>query len=131
MNEAIELHCELFSKKNSKRILFNRKTRKPFVAQSENSSRSSNAIAILLRDAKIRKAWFAMIAGVPVPYRLNIKIYRSTKRRFDYVNIVQGLLDVMVKLKYLPDDSADIVIPVFHPFEVDKLHPRVRLWIEK
>jgi len=58
------------------------------------------------------------------PLRVSFKIYRETKRRFDYTNIIQGLLDAMVKADYLPDDSAEFIIPVFEKYEVDKNNPR-------
>ena len=61
------------------------------------------------------------------PIKLRIKIYRKTKREFDYNNIIQGLQDMLVEAGYLPDDSAKYLIPYFEPFEVDPKNPRVLL----
>jgi len=65
--------------------------------------------------------------GRPLPLKLNIKIYRRTRQRFDYTNICQNLFDCMVKCRLLPDDSADQLLPVFEPYEVDNLTPRVEM----
>lgn len=54
-------------------------------------------------------------------------ILNSTRRRFDYVNIVQGLLDAMVAVGYVEDDSAEYVIPVFEPYEIDHDNPRTEV----
>ena len=56
-------------------------------------------------------------------------IYRKTRRRFDYINIVQNLLDCMVKVGILPDDDSNHVIPAFEPYGVDKENPRVEISI--
>ena len=65
--------------------------------------------------------------GRPLPLKLEIKIYRRTHQRFDYTNICQNLFDCMVKGRLLPDDSADQLLPVFAPYEVDSLMPRVEI----
>ena len=65
--------------------------------------------------------------GRPLPLRLQIKIYRRTRQRFDYTNICQNLFDCMVKSRLLRDDSADQLLPVFAPYEVDSLTPRVEM----
>jgi len=35
----------------------------------------------------------------------------------------------MVKCRLLPDDSADQMVPVFEPYEVDSEKPRVEIMI--
>jgi len=63
----------------------------------------------------------------PLPLHLHIKIFRRTRARFDYTNICQNLFDCMVRSGLLPDDSADQLLPVFEPYEVDKGRPRVEI----
>lgn len=63
------------------------------------------------------------------PLKISFKIYRKTHRRFDYINIIQGLCDEMVRAGWLEDDDADNLIPVFEPYEVDKNNPRVEITV--
>ena len=63
------------------------------------------------------------------PLKIAFKIYRKTRRRFDYVNIIQSLLDLMVKHNWIIDDNADEILPVFREYEVDKYNPRVEISI--
>ena len=71
-----------------------------------------------------------MAEGYEKPLKVVFKIYRKTHRKFDYVNIIQGLQDLMVKCGWLPDDNADEIIPVFQPYDVDKNDPRVEIFIK-
>ena len=125
---TITVPFELYSSKNSKRILFNKATGRSFVAKSKQSEQNEKDLISFL--SLMRGQFAGMIKGKETPYRLHFKIYRQTKRRFDYVNIVQGILDSLVKSGLLEDDNADILIPVFEPYEIDKNNPRTILWIE-
>lgn len=124
----ITVPFELYSSKNSKRILFNKATGRSFVAKSKQSEQNEKDLISFL--VLVRGQFAAMLKDKEKPYRLHFKIYRKTKRRFDYVNIVQGILDSLVKSGLLEDDNADILIPVFEPYEVDKYNPRTLIWIE-
>ena len=64
----------------------------------------------------------------PVPIRLGITFVRGNKHKFDYINPCQTVMDEMVKYRWIEDDNADIVIPVFVPYEYDKANPGV--WLE-
>lgn len=121
----IDLKGELFSTKNHKQILRNRATGKPFIATATRS-KAAEAPLVLQLNA-LRREWEGLVSAKLLPLHLHFKIRRATHRRFDYINIVQGLLDVMVKAKWLEDDSADHVIPSFAPYVVDKLNPGVTI----
>lgn len=126
--QSITVPFELYSSKNSKRILFNRATGRSFVAKSKQSEQNEKDLIQVL--TLYRQSFLNMIKGKEKPYRIHFKIYRQTRRRFDYVNIVQGLLDAMTKSGLIEDDNADILIPVFEPYEVDSKNPHTLLWIE-
>ena len=68
--------------------------------------------------------------GKKYPLKVHLFIYRKTKRRFDYVNLVQNLFDCMQMAEWLPDDDADHLIPVFDGYSVDKGNPRVEISVE-
>ena len=117
----ITIHGELYSSKNSRMIVGQGRK---FLIKSKNSKKQEYDFAYQLNDRANKMIWDGMTLTSRHPIKLSFKIYRQTHRRFDYTNIVQGLLDALVRAGYLPDDSADYVIPVFEQYEVDKIHPR-------
>lgn len=126
---VIVISGELYSSKNSRQIL-RRDNGKPFIAKSVSAKRQEKDMLWQFKDNVIRAAWKRMISGKVLPLRLHFLIYRRTNQRFDYINIVQNLLDILVSAHYLEDDNANIVIPVFEPYCIDRSHPRVELWVE-
>lgn len=58
----------------------------------------------------------AAIDGLPKPYYLYFTFIMGSRRRFDYVNLVQGLLDLMQAetIGMLDDDDFSNVVPVFN-----------------
>jgi len=61
------------------------------------------------------------------PFIVGFFFVRDSKRRFDYVNIVQVIADLMVKFGWMEDDNADFFVPVFLGYKVDKLNPGVEI----
>lgn len=120
---SITIYGELYSSKNSKRIVHfgNR----PALISSKAYMASIKPIEQQM--VLNRYKWLKEIENVSKPLKIAFKIYRKTKRRFDYVNIIQGCQDLMVKCGWLPDDNADEIIPVFIPYDVDKYNPRVEI----
>ena len=112
---------EVHSSKNSKRIFVNRKTGRPFISKSKASKSDEGSFALQLNSQ--RAEWLRMTAGLPYPLYVFLRFIRQTHRIFDYTNIAQGVLDAMVAVGYLPDDSMKFVIPVFLPYTVDKYRP--------
>ena len=123
----ITIQGELYSSKNSREIKFNRKTKKMFVGKSDVSYNNEKDLLQIL--PLYRQKFLSMLEGKEKPYRIGFKIYRKTKRRFDYINIVQNIFDCMVKSGWLEDDDANNVIPFFEPYEVDPKNPRVDIFI--
>jgi Holliday junction resolvase RusA-like endonuclease len=121
---VIVIEGELYSSKNSRFAVWSKRKGLKIV-KSANASRQFSELCWQLQAQK--KAWDAMIAGLEYPLRVSFKIYRQTDRRFDYLNIIQNLVDAMVKMKYLPDDSAKFFVPFFEPYEIDRENPRTIL----
>ena len=59
------------------------------------------------------------------PLKVSFKFIRGSKHKFDYVNPLQTILDLMVRYNWIPDDNADIILPVFEPYEYNKENPGV------
>lgn len=131
---------DLISSKNSRNVIPMRSKStgkvKRVPVKSLVAKNDEKRLLSLFRDnPDFRIAWSREIVSAVMaggwPVVLRFRIYRQTKRRFDYVNIVQNLLDVMVKAEMIPDDCADYVIPVFEPYQVDNVAPRTEITIER
>lgn len=72
-----------------------------------------------------KSEWLQLIQGREYPLRVSFKFIRKSKHKFDYVNPLQTILDLMVKHEWIPDDNADIILPVFEEYEYDKNNPGV------
>ena len=125
MVKSLVINGELYSSKNSRRIL--RAGNRLIVAKSAVAKAQEEELIYKLNVN--RGIWQELITGKNYPLKVEFLIYRKTKRRFDYVNIVQNLLDCMVKADYLPDDDADHIIPFFQQYQIDKSNPRVEIKI--
>lgn len=124
----ITLYGELYSSKNSRQVVNIRG--RTIVLKSKQCQRGEKEFAPQmeeLRDAFVSECESQLENRKPL--KIAFKIYRKTRRRFDYVNIIQSLLDLMVKHNWIIDDNADEILPVFREYEVDKDNPRVEISI--
>lgn len=122
----ITLPIELHSSKNSKQIV-TLKTGKKMLINSIYARRQEKILDVLLPANK--RIWEKMKEGKTYPLRVGFFIYRQTKRRWDFINIIQGLADCMTRYGYWPDDNVEYFIPVFLGWAVDKKNPRVEMTI--
>ena len=125
----ITIEGELYSSKNSKQIVYNPATKRPVVVKSKVAKADEKALCYKLMAVK--RDFLRELEGKAKPYQIEFKIYRQTHRRFDYINIIQNLCDCMVMSGLIEDDNADILIPIFKPYEVDKSRPRVEITIRE
>ena len=65
------------------------------------------------------------------PIHVSFEFVRGSKHKFDYVNPLQTILDLMVENGWLEDDNADVIIPYFIKYSYDKNNPGVWIRIEK
>ena len=110
------------TKKNHQRILTNRKTGKPFVAQSAAYKRYEQA------------AWYFLTpkpeSPLEGPCEVVAVFYMPTARRVDLTNLLEALDDVLVAAGVLADDNSNILYShdgsrVF----VDRENPRTEIVI--
>lgn len=57
--------------------------------------------------------WQKMIQNKPLPLKVSFYFYRDSKRKWDFVNIVQVIADLMQKEGYLIDDDTKNFIPLY------------------
>lgn len=108
------------SKKNSQRILINRKTGKPFIMPSA-----------AYKDYE-REAMLFIPRGVYIDKPVNVKclFYMPTRRKVDLTNALEAIDDILVNAGLLADDNYTIVEShdgsrVFY----DKDNPRTEIYI--
>ena len=90
----------------------------------------SKAAQLYVRNTKLiwiskRLEWLELTQGHSYPIKVSFKFMRKSKHKFDYVNPLQTVLDLMVKYKWISDDNADVIIRYFEPYEYDKENPGV------
>lgn len=88
------------SKKNSQRIYYNARTRKPFIKPSAQFERYQKDCAQFI--PKVEK---------PIDEPINIKclFVMPTRRKCDLTNLLEAVDDVLVKLGVIADDNYSIV----------------------
>lgn len=123
----IEIDGEIHSSKNSPRIVRNRRTGQPCIVKSERAKADEEMLADQLGIQ--RQEWERMAAGRPYPLFVVFYFLRKTRGRWDFMNLVQGVSDAMVKAGYIPDDDVEHFIPVWGGYEVKKLSPGVQFWV--
>jgi len=64
-----------------------------------------------------------------VPIRIHFLFVRKSKHKFDYPNPLQTVLDLMVEFQWIPDDNADVVLPIFDEYVYNKEQPGVYITI--
>jgi len=132
MDNTYVIHGELYSSKNSRQTVPIRQSSgkvKLVPLKSKVARKDEQDLTFRLREEPFHSRISEEITEKGFPVVMTFMIYRKTKRRFDYINIVQNILDCMVKVCILPDDDAKHVIPAFEPYGVDKENPRVEISI--
>lgn len=112
------------TKKNSQRILVNRKTGMPFIAPSSAYKHyEEQAIYFLTPKPK------TPLAG---RYRVAAVFYMPTRRRVDLTNLLEAAHDTLVAAKILADDNNTIIASVDGSRVLyDKENPRTEIIIQE
>ena len=109
------------TKKNSQRILINRKTGRPFIAPSKQYEQYE-------KDA----AYFIKPLGIDYPVNIKCLFYMPSKRSVDLTNLLEGIDDVLVRCGCIVDDNYKIVTG--HDgsrIRLDRENPRTEVIIER
>lgn len=110
------------TKKNHQEIRRNRKTGKPFIAQSRQYEQYEQQALWFIRPTQ------------PIIEPVNVKciFYMQTRRRVDLVNLLEAIDDILVRAGVLADDNCKIVAG--HDGSrvmYDKDNPRTEIEIER
>ena len=136
---SIFIPGEVYSSKNSKRIFpkasakytgwtFRNKNVVPFITSSTavNNYKSE----IMRYYTAYRQNFLDMVRDKSYPLVVEFHFVRKTKSGWDFVNMCQLVLDMMVKAEWLKDDDVSVILPIpplppLKPFSVDKKNPGV------
>lgn len=88
------------SKKNSQQIIFNPRTKKPMIIQSELYLNFERECALEL---------FKYKTNINYPINLKVTFIVPDKRKRDLTNLMNAIADVLVKYNVLADDNYNII----------------------
>lgn len=76
-----------------------------------------------------------LFKDVQYPCELGLHFVRDKKTKFDFINISQIIMDILVAFDIIPDDNMDYIIPYAHVIDnryytVDKLNPGVYIVVK-
>lgn len=116
----IIIHWRIPSKKNSKRIAFNKKTGNRFIISSEKHEAWEKSALKLLPKVQVR-----------TPAIIYCNFYFPDRRKCDLSNKFETIADILVKWWILLDDNWECLPTVNLRFMgVDKVDPRVVVIIQ-
>lgn len=112
------------SKKNSQKIIYNSKTKKPMIIQNEKYLEFENNCQYF-----IKKDFRKMI---DFPVNLKCEFYVPDARKRDLANYIEAIQDILVKYNVIKDDNHNIIQSVDGSrMYIDRKNPRVEIWIKK
>ena len=143
MSKVVFLDCQIPSSKNSKVAtstgVFHSKTVGKFLRahgiQHYSSGRKEvtlyKTIPLMFPVKELKE----LFADVTYPCEVGLHFVRDTKAKFDFINICQIVMDLMVAFEIIPDDNMDYIIPYAHVidgkyYSVDKTNPGVYIVVK-
>ena len=113
------------SQKNNKRILINRKTRKPFIASNERVINWKR-----LAVAELKQQWRGLkITNYPI--KINLVFYFNNLLRHDLDNAAAGVMDALKGAEIVEDDCVKYINCLTLQYGgCDRKKPRVEIFLE-
>lgn len=126
----------IYSKKNSKRIVTNWRTRRPIIVSNRNAKNQESAMGWEFRDQAKREGWPALNKSkkdlANCQFYIDIAVYQKDLRRRDLDNQATAILDGLVVAGVIPDDSCDAVPKLAVEYKgVDRENPRAEIKIKE
>lgn len=113
------------SKKNNKRVMYNKKTGKPFIMTDRTTDSYMKEAVQQLKDQ------FKGLQITDYPISIHMVFYYQTKHRKDIDNSLTTILDCMKDAGVIIDDDVLHVSEVIGAFGgYDKDNPRVEIYLE-
>ena len=121
-------HGIVYSKKNSKQIVINKRTGKPQIISNRKALAMESDIATQLSAQNALKTLKTPFSGDCAVYMI---VYQPDKRRRDLDNQATSILDGMVAAGILADDNNEVVTELhIKNGGIDREDPRVEIEVE-
>lgn len=115
----------VYSKKNSKSIIKNRRTGKPMIVASKKAKDMEKNMA------REFSAQCGSLLAINMPSSVYMKLYRKDNIKRDLDNVATSVLDGLVRGNVIADDNYSIVKSIhIEDCGVDKNNPRVEIEIK-
>lgn len=129
-------HGVIYSKKNSKRIVTNWRTRRPIIVSNRNAKNQEAAMGWEFREQARKEGWPALKERAKNlanhQYEIYIDVWQKDLRRRDLDNQATAILDGLVVSGVIPDDSCDAVPKITVQYKgVDRDNPRAEIKIKE
>ena len=126
----------IYSKKNSKRIVTNWRTRRPIIVSNRNAKNQEAAMGWEFREQAKKEGWPALGRNRKDlsnnQYKIDIAVWQKDLRRRDLDNQATAILDGLVASGVIPDDSCDAVPKITVEYKgVDRENPRAEIKIRE
>lgn len=102
-NIKIEIPLLARPKKNSQSIIYNPKTKKPMIVQSQRYKEFERDCGYFLKKYEM---------NINTPINLKCEFTVPDLRKRDIVNLLNAMQDILVKYKVIEDDNYNIVSSV-------------------
>lgn len=120
----IKITGQVPAQKNSKNIVYNRATGKPFIMSNANVKSWQNSAAMELLALRIKEP----LKG---RYEMSVMFYVKDNRRRDLDNMLSSIQDVLVKAQILEDDDWKHLRIGLLDAALDKENPRAILTLKQ
>jgi len=137
MNEiTLTYHGVIYSKKNSKRIVTNWRTRKPIIVSNRNAKNQEMAMIWEFKEQAMKDRWPAYGENpkniADHQFKIEIAVWQKDLRRRDLDNQATAILDGLVAAGVIPDDSCDAVPKLAIEYKgIDRDDPRAEIKIQE
>jgi len=133
MNEVtLVYHGAITAKKNSKRIVTNRRTGRPMLISNQRAKRQECDMAWELLIQAKDEGWPCGEERTNSTFQIEIRIWNKDLRRRDLDNQATAILDALTNAQIIPDDSVDFVPKFSVEFKgIDRKEPRAEITIKE
>lgn len=132
MKLCLTYHGVIYSKKNSKRIIINRRTRRPMIVSSQQAKIMESDMVSQFQAQLLQTPILLPIATIlGKPLKINIMIWQKDQTRRDLDNQATSILDALVAAGVIADDSIKVVQELtVKMVTIDKHNPHAIIEIE-
>lgn len=133
MNELfLTYYGVVTAKKNSKQIIFNRRSGRPMLISNRRAKKQETDMAWVFHEQANREGWSFDEKRINSVFYIEIKIWNKDRRRRDLDNQATAILDALTNAQVIPDDSVDYVPRLNVEYKgIDRANPRAEIKIKE